>query len=60
MTSLSTILGRNNEEPPKPGLLFSHEELIFIVSKLREGTYRGVEFEIFYQVMVKLEQENQK
>jgi len=31
------------------------KEVSFIINKLRHGTYQGTEFEIFYQVMSKLQ-----
>ena len=34
--------------------LFTQEESAFIVSKLREASYKGTEFETFYKIMSKL------
>ena len=31
------------------------KEVTFIITKLRQGTYQGTEFETFYQVMSKLQ-----
>lgn len=33
---------------------FSKKELEFILKKLREGNYKGYEFEIFYSILLKL------
>lgn len=35
--------------------LLTKEEAIFIVKKLRESEYKGLEFQNYYHVMVKLE-----
>lgn len=34
--------------------LFTKEEATFLISKLRQATYQGTEFETFYQIMAKL------
>lgn len=34
--------------------LLTKEEAAFVISKLRQSTYQGSEFEQFYQVMTKL------
>jgi hypothetical protein len=31
------------------------KEAAFVVTKLRQATYQGTEFEVFYQVMAKLQ-----
>ena len=33
----------------------SEKEAAFIIAKLRQATYQGVEFEQFYQIMAKLQ-----
>lgn len=33
----------------------SNKEAAFVVNKLRQATYQGTEFEVFYQVMAKLQ-----
>ena len=35
--------------------LLTKEEALFIVKKLRESEYKGLEFQNYYRVMVKLE-----
>ena len=34
----------------------SEKEAAFIIAKLRQATYQGVEFEQFYQIMAKLQE----
>ncbi len=33
----------------------TNKEAAFVVNKLRQATYQGTEFEVFYQVMAKLQ-----
>ena len=33
----------------------TEKEAAFIITKLRQATYQGTEFEVFYQVMAKLQ-----
>ncbi len=33
----------------------TNKEAAFVVTKLRQATYQGTEFEVFYQVMAKLQ-----
>ena len=35
---------------------FTDKEAAFIIAKLRQATYQGVEFEQFYQIMAKLQE----
>jgi len=35
--------------------LFSDKEINFIISKLRQSQYTGLEFEMFYSIIVKLQ-----
>jgi len=35
--------------------MLTNKEAAFVVTKLRQATYQGTEFEVFYQVMAKLQ-----
>lgn len=44
------------KEAQKPDeALLTPKEAAFVVTKLRQATYQGSEFELFYQVMAKLQ-----
>lgn len=45
---------QNNEQSFKNPIELNEEELKFILTKLRMATYKGDEFEMFYNVWVKL------
>jgi hypothetical protein len=59
------ILGGDNTPPEKASpnqenkenleTGFTDQEVNFIVSKLRQATYQGSEFELFYKVISKLQ-----
>lgn len=59
MSSLQSML-----QGTKPKIVipppFTNEEIHFIITKLRGAEYKGIEFELFYEVMIKLEREIQK
>lgn len=43
------------EKTPIVKNTLTDKEAAFIVTKLRQATYQGTEFEVFYQVMTKLQ-----
>ena len=45
------VISRAKEQKKE---LFTKEEATFLISKLRQANYQGVEFETFYQIMSKL------
>lgn len=48
------IIRKNGKKEPSTKELFTKEEATFLISKLRQATYQGTEFETFYQIMSKL------
>jgi hypothetical protein len=40
---------------PKSKTLLNNKEIGFVVAKMRQATYQGSEFELFYQVISKLQ-----
>ena len=48
------IIRKNGKKEPSTKELFTKEEAAFLIPKLRQATYQGTEFEIFYQIMAKL------
>jgi 2-hydroxy-3-keto-5-methylthiopentenyl-1-phosphate phosphatase len=48
------IIRKNGKKEPSAKELFTKEEATFLISKLRQANYQGVEFETFYQIMSKL------
>lgn len=49
-----SIVNKNQPVPKKPVADFTKEELEFIIVKLQESSYKGYEFEKYYQVYRKL------
>ena len=55
------IIGKRNLEPEKevikktPSSGLDKTEAAFIASKLKDATYTGSEFDIYYKIMVKLQ-----
>ena len=49
-----SIATKNQPETKKPVVDFTKEELEFIIIKLQESSYKGFEFEKYYQVYKKL------
>ena len=49
-----SIANKTQPEDKKPVVDFTKEELEFIIIKLQESSYKGFEFEKYYQVYKKL------
>ena len=55
------IVGKRNlgskkeEDKTSPSLGLDKTEAAFIASKLKDATYTGAEFDLYYKVMVKLQ-----
>lgn len=55
----SNIKGGNKKPPQvaKPKKFLDNNEIGFIIAKMRQATYQGSEFELFYKVIQKLQNE---
>lgn len=59
MIKLLKMAFNYNKEETQSNKLFTEKETNFIMVKLREATYKGSEFETFYEVMSKLQQQKE-
>ena len=55
----SNIKGGDKKPPTvaKPEKFLDNNEIGFIIAKMRQATYQGSEFELFYKVIQKLQNE---
>lgn len=58
MGLLDKIGGKTGKTEPQSG--FTKKEIEFLLAKLRTATYKGDEFEAFYNIWVKLTNELEK
>ena len=54
------LLDRTRSKPANTTTDFTKEELKFILAKLRTAEYRGVEFEAFYNIYTKVQDQLDK
>lgn len=49
------LLDKTRSKPANEPIQLNEDELKFILAKLRTADYKGVEFEIFYNVYTKIQ-----
>lgn len=54
------LLDKARPKEPRPEGSFTKEELQFLLAKLRTAEYKGVEFEKFYNVYTKIQDQLDK
>lgn len=54
------LLDKTKSKPSSDGVSFTKEELQFLLVKLRSAEYKGTEFEKFYNVYTKIQDQIDK